>query len=681
MYWIYIVASLLMSPMLSYASSCSEFEWHYPSEMAEPEMFRRAQQSMVDGELVVARELFLKFLQEQPEGVFAEGAQYAVASLPNPEDVPDAKVLAMIKRLFAQRKEHPQSPYAPWALCRVGELFDQMGWALESNGVFEEFLSTYPDHPLAGGVLLNAGINFLEEKKYIEASLVFRRLVQEPKWTQYHLEGALGLADATAFSHAWDQAYYWYQVVDVEQPQLIRSSAASAYHYGLSIAQVGNPGQAMKWYLTTYNLHPEKIEAGFALNNIAQYLLERDHEMAALWFFQEASLRYPQREPGRRGHAALTRWVFSYLGSDHSQEAWKTLYDRLNALEIYLSVSWDGVVESSRELAQAPEADVADEAQFWLAKGYQEIGDEGGGLAAYRQLLLFGQTEPWKTNAQNILTLKVSQTFQSHYQQQQWVELIRYYEQQQLLVRSLPQNLEWMRMLAEAYRQIGLSKEALKWYDNMLKENPTKKIKEQILSTQVILAHELGEIDRIRQAAKAYIQAYPKGQFRDDIFLTLGRVDVSEQKFTKAITQFTQVIERGADNQKQQMARIERAHTYEALGKFGLAIEDYRYVLEHHPTSIGAQLSLADLLYEQKRYAEAENLYQAIGESEAVVEVKTWAQFRLALCFQETGKQAAATPLLDRLRQPGQNDAELESTIRAAASAVLDEYHRTSNAS
>ncbi|WP_447968383.1 tetratricopeptide repeat protein [Nitrospira sp. M1] len=681
MYWSIIVASLVVSPMLSYASPCSEFEWHYPSEIVEPEIFQKAQESMIQGELPEAREYFLTFLQEQPEGVLAEGAYYAVASLPDPEDAPDAKVLKIIERLFAQRKERPQSPYAPWALCRVGELFEQMGWSVESNGVFEEFLTTYAEHPLAGGVLLNAGINFMEEGKYIEASLIFRRLVQSPKWSHYHLAGALGLADATAFSHAWDQAYYWYQVVDVEKPELIRASAASAYYYGLSTDQRGNPGEAIQWYLTTYNLHPGTIEAGNALNEIGQYLLEQGHEMAALWFFQEASLRYQQLEPGRRGLASLTRWVIASLGAEHSQESWKALYDRLNELEIYLSVSWDGVVESSRVLAQAPEVDVADEAQYWLATGYQEIGDTSGALAAFTQLLLVGQTEPWKTKSQKILSRTVSQAFQAHYQQQQWVELIQYYEQQHMIVRALPQNLDWMKMLAESYRHIGLAREAKKWYDMMLTHNPDNKLKEQILSSQVIVAHELGESDLIRQAAKRYTQAYPKGHLHDDILLILGDLDVDEQGFQEAVTRFSRVIEHGTDGQKRAIARSQRARAYAALEQYDLAIQDYRHLLDHESASTGTRLSFADLLYEQKRYAEAEPLYQGIAESETVAEAKAWAQFRLALCFQQTGKQDAAITLLDRLRQPGQDVKELETTIQAAASAVLDEYYRTSKAS
>ncbi|GJL53273.1 MAG: hypothetical protein NPIRA02_04050 [Nitrospirales bacterium] len=670
-----------MVPVLSYASPCSEFEWHYPTEIVEPELFRKAQAFMDQGEQIAARKYFLDFLEEQPEGVLAEGAHFAVASLPNPDDAPDAKVLNMIERLFAQRKEHPKSPYAPWALCRVGELFEQMGWAVESNGVFEEFLSTYGEHPLAGGVVVNAGRHFLEKEQYLEASLTFRRLLQNPQWSRYHLEGALGLADATASSNAWDQAYYWYQVVDVEKPELIRASAASSYQYGLSMTQRGDPGQAIHWYLTTYNLHPESIEAGKALLEIGQYLLGHDHDMAALWFFQEASLRFPQREPGRRGQAALTRWAFTYLRTEHSQESWKALYDRLNALEIYVSVSWDGVVESSRVLAQAPEGDVADEAQFWLANGYQKIGDEAGALAAFTQLLLVGQTEPWKTKAREIVHDTVSQVFHAYFQAGQWIELIQYYEREQMLVRALPENLEWMQMLAEAYRQIGLSREAITWYDKMLALKPDNKLRKQVFSRLVAVARESGEAEQIRQIAKRYTQAYPKGPLRDDIWLMLGRLDVDAQDFQHAVTQFSHVIEQSTDEQKRTIARTQRARAYAALQQYDSAIQDYRYLIDHESASIGTRISFADLLYERKRYPEAQILYQGIADSETVVEAKAWAQFRLALCFQETGKRDAAKTLLDRFLKPGQDLKALETTIRAAAIAVLDEYHRPDNLS
>ncbi len=681
MYGIVIVLGLLMGPVVSYASPCSNFEWHYPTEIVEPEIFHKAREAMTHGEYTEARQGFLAYLKDHSEGTLAEAAHYALASLPAQDDSPDKKSLNMIERLSTQRNRDPQSPYAPWALCRIGELYDEAGWTSEANAIFEEFLETYADHPLSGGVLLNAGQNFLKEAQYIEASLVFRRLVHEPKWARYHLESALGLANATAFSQAWDQAYYWYQVVDVEKPELIRASATAAYRYAESEAKLGDPLQAITWYLTAYNLHPQTLEAGYSLNKIGDYLIENHREMAALWFFQEASLRYRQEEPGRRGEAALTRWVVSYLSSEHSKDEWRVLYDRLNALEIYLAVSWDGVIETSRLLAQAPESDVAEEAQFYLAKGYEELGDIEGAMDAYGQLALSGQHDPWKKSAQEILEAIFVDQFRTYAKRHQWVELLRFYEKQQLMFSFLPKNPEWMRMIAEAYRHIGLSRQAMRWYDEILNLNPAMKQKEEILFDYVVLAKEIREPALIRKRAQAYLQAYPQGQWREDVSLIQGKLDVSEQHFKQSIEHLTEVLDHGHDQKKQTEALRARARAYYELKQYDLAIKDYQRLVNGPSATLGVKIALADLLYEQKRYAKAIVLYQSIAKSASIAEAKTWAQFRLALCYQETGKPEMAKKLLEGIRQPGQDIQDLEMTIRAAAAAVIDEFIHTNSTS
>ena len=366
-----IVLGLLMVPMLSYASPCSEFQWHYPPEMIAPESFEHGREAFSHLEYGKAQDSFREFLKEHPEGVLAEAVEYALASMPAEDDPSEKRALNIIERLSIQRNATPQSPYAPWALCRIGELYQERGWSLEAKGVFEEFLATYPEHPLVGGVLLNAGHGFLNDQQYIEASLVYRRIVQEPKWSHYHVKGALGLANATAFSHAWDQSFYWYQVVDAESPRLIRASAASSYHYGLTKAHKNQPLEAVDWYLTTYNLHPHTLESGYALYHIGQYLLSQHRAMPALWFFQESALRFEHEEPGRLGKAGITRWIVSYLSSDHTRDEWRALHDRLDALNLFVLVSWDGVVEAARGLVHSPESKLAEEAQFWLGKGYE----------------------------------------------------------------------------------------------------------------------------------------------------------------------------------------------------------------------------------------------------------------------------------------------------------------------
>ena len=653
-----MVLGLLMVPMLSHASPCSEFQWHYPSEMITPEGFEHGQEALRQSDHSKAREHFNEFLKEYPDGALAEAARYALASIPAEDDPPDKEDFNIIERLSVQRKVTPQSPYAPWALCRIGELYQKNELSSEAKSSFEEFLSTYPDHLLVGGVLLNAGDEFLKDKQYIEASLVYRRIVQESKWSRYHLKGALGLANATAFSHAWDQAFYWYQVVEVENPRLIRASPTSSYHYGLTQAQKKELLDAMDWYLITYNLHPEAVESGQALNHIGHYLLSQHRDMPALWFFQEAALRYENEEAGRRGKAALTRWVVSYLANEHTRDEWRALHDRLDALDLFLLVSWDGVIEAARVLTRAPESELAEEAQFWLGKGYEGLEDQESAMEAYGELVISGQHEPWKSHAQEILTAMLLTEFRELSKREKWVELLRLYDKQQLRLSFLSEKQEWMRLLADAYDHIGLSRQALKWYDAILKQPPPVEQHEEILFRSIRMAQDIQEFTRAQQIAETYLKTYPNGTRSEDVLLSLGRLAVSEKRYKESLKHFSQVVDHGHERTTQHEARLARARVHVALKQFKKAIKDYQYLIDHGSSPLAEKFALADLLYEQQEYTQALPIYRGITESEAIVEAKTWATFRLALCLQNTGQESKAKTLLEKISQPGKEVKE-----------------------
>ena len=155
--------------------------------------------------------------------------------------------------------------------------------------------------------MVEAGTGYLDNHQFLEAALIFRRVMEEPKWERHRLKGALGLADATALSKAWKQAYYWYQVVEADAPELIRQSGRSAYHYGQTERIMGKPTKGLPRFLQTINLQPDQDEAGHALNQISEILLEEGQDYLALWFADQAKQRFPHREPGRRGQAGFAQ--------------------------------------------------------------------------------------------------------------------------------------------------------------------------------------------------------------------------------------------------------------------------------------------------------------------------------------------------------------------------------------
>jgi len=672
--FLWIVGVAVLWPSTAAGGSCSEFPWHHPPDMVMPTILHEGQNAMNAGLALEARKLFSSYLLKQEEGVFADGAQWALASLPDPADEPGTGFLKQIDRLQAMKTEQPDSVYAPWALCEMGQLYWDAGWHSEANALFEEFLATYPAHPLAGGVMVEAGLGFLENRQFLEAALVLRRVVEEPKWERHRSSGALGLADATAMSKAWSQAYYWYRVVEAEQPELIRQSERSSYYYGLTELAVGDANKAIPRFLTTVNLFPKQEIAGRALNRISEKLMKEGHDFLSLWFAEQAKRQFAGQEAGRRGHAAQMRWVVDFLSKEHTKEEWEHVYTRLNDLEIFVSVSWDHVVEASRVLSQAPEQDVLEESLVWLGRGYLKLGDAPSAIQALKHLAIVATSETWKKEAVDRLSAILGEKMREFVEKQAWVRLLKFYEEEQEVFRLVPLTRERVRMVAQAYQEVQLPSKAMQWYDELLKAYPKSPLREEIFSQKVFLAEDQGDGPVLQSAGEVYLREYPEGKWRAEVSTVLGMEALGRQDYVHAIQHLSDGLQRTHDRALQQYGLRHRARAYREDQKGTLALEDLRQVVALDPLDMNNVVRLGDFLFDQGEYAEAESLYDQVLTSKAPVALKAWAKYRWGLSLDYQGKTSEAQKLLTEVQQLETQSPEFENTIRAAAAAVLDEF-------
>ena len=665
--------SCVLWPSTVIGGPCSDFPWQFPRDMVMPEIIRHGQEAMQAGHLLEAREMFSTYLNQQEDGVFADGARWAVASLPDPSDEPGKEFLKRIDRLQATKTSAPKSVYAPWALCAMGDVYWEAGWYSEASGIFEEFLRSYPEHPLAGGVMVEAGLGYLKNGQYLEAALVLRRVVEEPKWMAHRLKGALGLADATAMAKAWKQAYYWYRVVEAETPELIRQSGDSSYHYGLAELAVGNPANAISRFLLTVNLHPHRQTAGLALNRISEKLLQEGHEFLALWFADRARQQFPDREPGRRGQAALTRWVVSFLSQEHAKEEWDNVYQRLDALDIYLSLSWDHVLETAGALSQVPEGDLAEESVLWMGRAYHSLGDVPAAVQAFAHLIVVASSDIRRQEAQDRLSRLLNQHIRSFYDRKAWVTLLKFHADHQQAFHLVPLERERVLMVAQSFQQVNLPSEALHWYDQLLQEYPDGPLREDILVQKVLLAEEQGNGSLVREVGASYLREFPGGQWRGQVETARGMEALASQRYAEAIQDLSEAIQHVDGIAEQRHVLRNRARAYRALGQMELAIQDLRQVVSIQPAQIADVIRLGDALFDQGEYAEAALLYDQVLGSDAPVALKAWAKYRLAVSLEHMGQYLKAQKLLAEIRQLETGSPELEHTICSAATAVLDE--------
>jgi len=639
-----------------------------------PTLVQEGQKAMQTGFLLEAHEMFSSYLLEQNEGVFADGAKWAIASLPDRSDESGTAFLKRVERLQAMKTAEPENVYAPWALCSMGQLYWDAGWHSEANALFEEFLGSYSDHPLAGGVMVEAGLGYLENQQFLEASLVFRRVVEEPKWEAHRLRGALGLADATAMSKVWRQAYYWYQVVEAERPELIRQSERSSYLYGLTELAVGDPSKAISRFLTAVNLHPRQETGGQSLIRISEKLLQEGHPFLSLWFAEYANQHYAGQESGRRGQAALIRWVVNFLSETHSKDEWVTIYQRLDDLEIFLSVSWDHVVETARVLSQAPESDLVDESLLWMGRGYPILGDIPSAIQSLRYLVVVSTSEARRQEAQHRLSNILDQQLQMFKDQQAWVRLLKFHEDQQEAFHVVPLKRERIRNVAQAYQQVNLPSKAMQWYDQLLQENPDSPLREEIFAEKVFLADGQGHAPLLREAGEVYLHEYPQGQWRAEVSVLLGVESLAREDYASAIQQLSDAMQQTDEQKLIRYSLQNRARAYQGAGQRDLALQDLRQVVSVDPKEMADVIRLGDFLFDQGDYADAELLYEQVISSDAPVGLKAWAKYRWGLSLDYQGKATDAKKLLGEVGQLETRSPEFENTIRAAAMAVLDEF-------
>lgn len=642
-----------------------------------PPVVHEGQKAMEMGSLVEAREIFSTYLLDHDKGIFADGAKWAVASLPDVTEEPGKDFLKQIERLQAMKAEHPDSVYAPWALCMMGQLYWDAAWHSEANALFEEFLGSYPEHPLAGGIMVEAGLGYLKKQQFLEAALILRRVVEEPKWEAHRASGALGLADATAMSKVWSQAYYWYRVVEAEKPELIRKSKHSSYYYGLTEMAVGESGKAIPRFLTTVNLHPRQKIAGQALNRISEKLLQDGHEFLSLWFAEQAKRRFGGQESGRRGQAAQIRWVVAFLSKDHSKEEWAHVYQRLDDLDIYLSVSWDNVVETARMLSQAPEQDVVEESMLWMGRGYLILQDVPAAIQSLRYVALVTTSKAWRQEAQQRLSAVLNQQIHTFYDQQAWVSLLKFHEDHQEAFHVVPLTREHVTMVAQAYQHINLPSKAMQWYDQLLKDHPESPLREEIFAQKVFLAEGQGKSQLVRDAGEIYVREYPQGQWRAEVSTALGMESVGRQDYPQAIQHLSDVLTQTHEKALQRYALRHRALMYQKEWKRELALLDLQQVVALDPLDMANVVRLGDFLFDQGDFADAELLYERVLSSKAPGALKVWAKYRRGLSLDYQGNAADAKKLLAEVRQLHTQAPEFENTIRTAAVAVLDEFSLT----
>ena len=660
----------VVNPILVEASPCHDFPWERLPSVTEPPLFTEARHAVSQGLKTEATELLRTFIRTAPNHELIEGARFGLAAIVDDGQDKEGRFLETIGNLRAVRQQYPESPFGPWALCQIGNLYRQGGWFYEAKGAFEQFLTTYPDHPLTPGVLIGAGLNFLKNDQSLEAALVFRRVLDEPGWNAFHLEAALGLADGAAESKAWEQARYWYESVALEAPELLRGSSGSLYRRGLTEWELGDKEKSFRQFLTAFNLYPNDHDGGRALIQLAQLLSSRGEEVPALWFANQAIQRFPKQEPEYVGRGVILSWAFSDLRKGSDAVFNSEVRPRLAELGIAVPVTWNDFRAEAAKLAMVTKPEISGMARFWIAQSYEIEGRPKEALQGYVQVVVNYSGTDWESQAAE----SAKQLLVQYHAARDWVSLLSFFDTYPGIFALLKPDHRLKLKVAEGYMALHLPSQALEWLDRVLEHTPPPVIQEEALGKKVQVAEQLGLGDAVRGAGLEYERLYPDGPKITKVASSLGKLSLADKKYASALDHYAKVLSHVSVPEEKRQVLKQIIKIFRVSGQVEKSIEGYRRLLRDFGETAEDRAVLGDLLFEAGKYQEAIGEYVKVGTLDPTPTLQLWRKYRLAVSYRHIGKTVESKKLLDELVEVKGSNSRLENAIRAAAVAQGSEY-------
>ena len=609
------------------ASSCHTFPWSEPPSTGEfPPALLEGRKAMEDGFNKEAARALQTFIREHPEGEESIEARFALATVLAFKKDPHDEFLETIGYLQAVRRRYPESQFSAWALCQIGNLYVQGGWFVEAKGSFEQFLDAYPDHPLTPGVLIGAATNFLKHEQNLEAALIFRRVLDHPEWQDFHLEAALGLADGAAASQAWEQAKYWYETVELEQPELLRASAGSLYQRGLTELAMGHTEKAIQQFLSAFNLHPYDKDAGRSMTRLAKLLGAQGENVPSLWFAHLAMKRFPGQEQAYAGEAVILRWVHADLMKGPDAVFNGEVRPRLAELGIPLPITWNEFRERAARLAMVAGGDIADEVSLWMAESYEAEGNHDEAMRRYIHLLGASSETTWGTKASD----SIKHLLLRYAEQKDWIRLASFFDVYPKMFAVLSPGPQLMFVMGEAYRHLQLPEQAVEWYDHLLTKHPSASIREDALAQKVLVGAQLDDDVAIQEAGQRYVKDFPEGRWIVEVSSTLGELALAQKHYSAAQGHYATVLAHETDEKARVNIRRRLLRIQHQAGEFEQAIQGYQALIRDNVATTEDRLMYADVLFDGGKIQEANQEYAQLVDALEPSDRQVWAQYRLA---------------------------------------------------
>jgi tol-pal system protein YbgF len=559
-----------------------------------------------------------------------------------------------IAYLTAARPSMSESQEQSEADYLIAEAFYNLENYTEAQQRYESFLASYAGNKLEREVLYDLGWSLMKQQKFTQAADVFGKLTSGND--QLAHAGLYRKGTALRLSGDRTAALQVFKDVVLKSPQGEFSDNA-LYDAGMVLYEDKDYAGARKYFEQSYTSYPGSDVLAETYRMAAECWVTESAFQQAFDLFEKA-LSQPNAPTDVKSAAGY-------------QAAW-CLYK--------LKKYREAASRFGAYLQAFPKHPQATDASYWWGEALYHLADYKGALTAYQPVANLPSHERKEEAWYGIAW--------SHYKQSDFEKARAAFEQ---LLASFPSG----RFVFDARVRVGdcyyFTKDyskAIAAYRTVIRQFAQHDGIDYAIYQLGQSYYRGGDLPSASQQFTAILQSYPKSTFADDAQYALGWMYFQRKEYTDAIKEFQKVISSYPSSDVVPRSLYSIGDSYYNLQKYQEAEKAYRDLLSRYPKSLfvsdalsGVQYSLiaqgkqqeaaqavdkfmeanpdaasaeelvlkkADLLYNQKQYAEAAAEFRSFSAKYPKSKLLATALYWNGKCLQALARLAEAATMFER---------------------------------
>ena len=550
-------------------------------------------------------------------------------------------------------RDYPETPNAIRAMWRIGDLYALMDNRPEAQAAYERVLAVTQTGYDAERALLGVAVNFIawghvEEGE--ESLEILRRRAMYERIVRY---ATLTMADLQVTQKRYKEAQALYEAAFNRWPAFVKERPISLLRYADTQEVLGQEASARQLLTLLVNLYPGVSETPMALVRLGDtYRAAGEHGRAGM-FYSTVIRRYPKTE----GHD-LARMRLAELGQEIAAT---TTPDALEALEKSLAQKPDPPLLKEADQRQVfqevagkyKEAGLGNEALFHLAQHHERNRDVPAAVQTYKELMdREGRPagDAWPQTAAHRLLVMLSPLMATALKTHDDVTAVTLYHQFGPFRDRLFAGSPLLVGLADAHRRVGLTPAAIQIYQTVLEKPELHAMHEAALFGLGQSYLEQKDFAAARQTLGRYGLKYPYGRWRAEALHARAIAFEGEHNRSQVIATCRQWLEHFSSHPARAQVLLLMARAQDDDGHAADAIRSYGAADQAGAGGDAqAMLRLADLLSKANHPNEALSRYEQVIAVGGNAEQTTWARLQMARILRDQKRYAEARVVLEAL--------------------------------